>query len=140
MDLILDANFILAPMRYSFNLEHELMRLGFINFVVPKECLFELFNRTESEKLFARKILLSLDPKIVEFKNKKVINEHHYHDLDNTLDWSSNCKSGYCDEVILKVAKEHGFAVGTLDQELIDNLTKNGVPVVTLRSNRLIVL
>lgn len=135
MKLILDTNFVLVPLRYSLNLEFELNRLAFNEFFMLKECLLELMHLDEREKIFGRKMLLRLDPKIIEFKNKKIINEVPYHELDSSLDWSSNCKSGYCDEAILKVAKEFGFAVATLDKKLMLELVKNGVRVVTLSNN-----
>ncbi len=137
MQVLLDTNFVLAPMRYSFNIEHEFSRLALTDFLMIKECLLELLNRKDMEKLFARKILIRLNPKIIEIKNKKIINKLSYHDVGPTLNWSSDYKSGYCDEAILRVAKDYGFAVATLDKKLMSELIKQGVRVITLRNNTL---
>lgn len=108
--VLLDANALLMPFQFRVNLESELRRLlGDPAIAVPTPVVSEL--RILSERDRNAKAALRL--------------ANRYRTME---------AAGSADDALLDLAVQHGAAVVTLDQPLLERLRAAGVPRIFLRS------
>lgn len=113
--VIADTSFLMTPGLYGVDIFAELDRLleGDYELIAPRAVLNELEKLSKfgtPEERTAARIGLSLSSKL------KVLDSE-----------------GRTDDVILRLAKEHKSAVGTIDFELRKKLRKEGITVIFLR-------
>jgi rRNA-processing protein FCF1 len=115
ISLLLDTNFLLAPVQFKVNIYDELSDYQLLTL---EKCINELEKIADGKSRDAPSAKIAMD--LIMEKGIKII----------------ATKEKITDSAILSYAKKHGCAVATNDRKLIKTLKSNKIKIIRLRQRK----
>jgi rRNA-processing protein FCF1 len=117
LKVLLDANALMVPEQFGVDIFGELMRLGYVDCIVPESVIEELVRLKDKADKGLDKVAASVGLSLAQ--RCKVISS-----------------TGYADLALENLAVKENAAVFTNDKELKKRLIRRGITVIYLRQGR----
>ncbi len=126
MKIILDTNFLLIPGQFKVDIFREIEK------VCPFKCEFVIIDKTidELEKIF----------KVQHGKHRNSAKLALAIIKQKNISFIKGKENRTVDDIILELARRHGYVVATQDRMLKARLKKLGVRFLTLRQKKYVIL